>query len=262
MSFFSAPKTQWLLAALSIMTMHSVLVRGVTPSVYGYTIHYCGDKVDQIQQSVEEALYYVETTVLEDVAKVRSETQHRDAFLTYFKGTTLRTKVAKVFSDMVDVQRSNNIETNEYRIYCLQPGNLPPERAFAYLEICVADEQNIAAFEETEESKNIFICPSFWRLPLFPRVDTDCPLLRNNKMGNTPNLCANQMSAIIHELAHAHGVLEQEEIEYYYDQDAADLHPDKQLENAQNFALYAACMSMFSLCAPLTFHVLHCSIAC
>ncbi|KAG8532951.1 uncharacterized protein KY384_002829 [Bacidia gigantensis] len=233
-------------AVFCIIAIQGPLVHALG-SVYGYPINYCGNKTDQVIESFEEALYFVESNVLEDVKKVRSKTQPRDAFLTYFKGIRLKVPVAKLFSDMVDVQRpeQQNLETNKFRIYCLTEDAPDPVLVYAYQEACTVYEDTEAAYSSdipNDQGGNVLLCPAFFDLPLFPRPHNECPRIRNNTMENNANLSLNRLGAVVHELAHAHGAVDEStDVEVYYDQDAADLFPSDQLRNAQNYALYAAC---------------------
>ena len=108
------------------------------------------------------------------------------------------------------------------------------------------------AFSTSLEPNVIDICPNFFRYRRSVSR-TDCPSVRRNKMTQT-HLGYTQISILVHELAHLYGADEMMEYscnvrmdertvifsnETYGLQASAELAADKQVINAQNYAIYA-----------------------
>ena len=112
----------------------------------------------------------------------------------------------------------------------------------------------ISAFYRTELPYLVNICPTFYRLPKTadPRR---CPSVRKNKMTET-GLSFTQVGTLVHELGHIYGadpapdlpcsvttdenaiVNASDVLEVYRAQACAELPANRQILNAQNFALY------------------------
>ncbi|KAG8531795.1 uncharacterized protein KY384_003431 [Bacidia gigantensis] len=214
------------------------------PSVYGYPINFCGDKTSQVQSAFQDALDWVESKVIDDVQKSRTATQQRDAFLTFFKGTSLSQQVGNVFGRMLEVQDNDNVNSDTFRIYCLRYDSPGDQLKDTYRHLCELNSNTPAAHVHGPHTFNILLCPNFFQFPRFPRLRGDCPTIQGNKLyPNDIVLAKNQLAIIVHELAHAHGINPSPgERENYFIQDTADLHPDDQIRNAQNFAYYATAL--------------------
>lgn len=90
-----------------------------------------------------------------------------------------------------------------------------------------------------QPAKIIAVCPIFWTLPRIARRAA-CSWVSNGSLLTEPwNLRTTQFAVLVHELMHVYHRFDRRE-EVYDTSDVVDLSAEKSLENAQNFAYYAA----------------------
>ena len=91
------------------------------------------------------------------------------------------------------------------------------------------------------------LCPEFWNYEAFPDVET-CPAVSGGRghryfIDNGEELASTQFAVLIHELVHLYNTRDMGALrgEVYYAQDCVNLDAQQSLENANNWAFYAAC---------------------
>ena len=91
-----------------------------------------------------------------------------------------------------------------------------------------------------QPGKIISICPIYWGLPRVAQKAA-CPLVNGDgKLLTEPfNLRTTQFAVLVHELVHVYNTLDNKE-EVYDMEDVVGLSAARSLENAQNYASYAA----------------------
>lgn len=166
----------------------------------------------------------------------------QDPFHIFFSSNT-RSNVAKVYQAMIDAP------TTPVRpaFICVNPNSVP-ELASAR-GLCTSHDANaFSALGTNGLEGTIFLCSNFFEKSAFPTA-TNCPKVQfwwNRYFSSTGHALRNQFSIIVHELAHhysPHPIVALQEVH--------DLNKiiyqnaDFQLNNAANFAYFAACKSMF-----------------
>lgn len=90
-----------------------------------------------------------------------------------------------------------------------------------------------------QPAKIVSICPIFWTLPRIARKAA-CPWVANGEILTEPwNLRTTQYAVLVHEMVHVYNRFDSRE-EVYDLQGVIGLNATRSLENAQNFATYAA----------------------
>ena len=108
-----------------------------------------------------------------------------------------------------------------------------------YKLLCSDPEQPVINVHK--ETKILSICPIFWTLP-HVASKAACPLVdANGKLLTEPfNLRTTQVAVLVRELVHLYNVFDNKEEEVYDMEDVVGLSAARSLENAQNYASYAA----------------------
>ncbi|KAL9136617.1 MAG: hypothetical protein Q9175_002177 [Cornicularia normoerica] len=98
-----------------------------------------------------------------------------------------------------------------------------------------------------EPAKFVSICPIFWTIPRIARKAA-CPRVANGELLTEPwNLRTTQYAVLVHEMVHVYNRFNVKE-EVYDMADVVGLDATRSLENAQNFASYAAGEWCISVC--------------
>ncbi len=91
-----------------------------------------------------------------------------------------------------------------------------------------------------QPAKIVTVCPIFWTLPRVARRAA-CPWVADGTLMTEPwNLRSTQFAVLVHELVHVYNRFDRRE-EVYRMNDVVGLSAERSLENAQNYASYAAC---------------------
>ena len=180
-------------------------------------------------------------------AKLGSSSTH--GFTSFFKSDSNKNVIQDVFSKILDgpvvtvsPQRAQNIHraTAFPTIVCANEGD--PSTEWMYNSLC--QEQTHTAAGQRPGTELVVLCPLFFRLGQMGYAEPSsgfCPILIDNKLSpNSEALTLNQLSAMVHELTHLYGPVNQPNMESYRIQDAIDLNATASLENASNFVFYFA----------------------
>lgn len=97
-----------------------------------------------------------------------------------------------------------------------------------------------------QPNKIVFFCPSFWSMRRAARKSA-CPVIVNGEVETEPRqLRSTKFAVLVHELVHVYNKFDHtqhpfDDTEEVYDlEDVVGLNAERSLENAQNFAYYAA----------------------
>lgn len=166
----------------------------------------------------------------------------QDPFHIFFSSNT-RSSVAKVYHAMIEAP------TTPVRpaFICVNPDSVP--ELASVRGACTSHDANaFSTLGANGLERNIFICSNFFEKPAFPTA-ANCPKVQfwwNRYFSSNGHALGNQFSIIVYELAHhysPHPIVAMQEVH--------DLNKiiyqnaNFQLNNAANFAYFAACKSMF-----------------
>ena len=197
----------------------------------------------KLQSLLPNILFFLRETVLPDA---RSGNKGSSAFATFFTDNQSRAGVASIFSRIISARkvrskRSGRLE--KPRFGCLKENAESQLEREGYQHVCTGKQGGSMPAIHISDAEDVYLCsPEFFNFPLWPTT-ADCPTVEGGKLvPNDYRLSKNQMSILIHELAHLHGVNDRSgaAVEQYQVDDCAALRPMAKLKNAQNFALYAA----------------------
>lgn len=168
----------------------------------------------------------------------------QDPFHIFFSSST-RSNVAKVYQAMIDAPTTSVRPT----FICVNTDGAP-ELAGARRACTSHDANAFSTVGANGLEGNIFLCSNFFEKPAFPTA-ANCPVVQfwwSRYFSSTGHALSNQFSIIVYELAHHYsphpivGLQEVHDLNKIIYQ-----HADFQLNNAANFAYFAACKSMFPL---------------
>ena len=97
-----------------------------------------------------------------------------------------------------------------------------------------------------QPNRIVFFCPSYWSMRRAARKSA-CPVIVNGVVETEPRqLRSTKFAALVHELVHVYNKFDHtqdpfDDVEEVYDlEEVVGLNAERSLENAQNFAYYAA----------------------
>ena len=162
------------------------------------------------------------------------------AFRTFFKTNNNLEVVRQVFTDIINgspvlsIGAQNVSRWSPPTIVCADA-----DEPFLYHMRDWCNVPSRPVMNVLQPAKDLSICPIFWTLPRVARKAA-CPWVANGKLLTEPwNLRTTQYAVLVHELVHVYNRVDNRH-ELYNLQDVADLNATRSLENAQNFASYAA----------------------
>lgn len=166
----------------------------------------------------------------------------QDPFHIFFSSNT-RSSVAQVYHAMIDAPTPPVRPT----FICINPAGAPElENARG---ACTSHDANAFSIRGANGlGENIFLCPSFFEKPAFPTA-ANCPKAQfwwKRYFSSNGHALGNQFSILVYELAHHYaphpivGLQEIHDLNKIIYQNASF-----QLNNAANFAYFAACKPMF-----------------
>ena len=181
-------------------------------------------------------------------------TYSQHGYTAFFKTDDSVQAVRQIFDNIIDGSKiltgpwdrftKNYTSPPEWKpplIACVNPGE--PDTILAQ-ERC-EEHSNTTSSVVASVMKNsgiILICPVFFKLPRLARRP-GCPVVdpaTNKFVNNGLDFAFTQYAVLVHEMVHVYNTGASLEEEIYNIQEAVDLDPKSSLENAQNFALYAA----------------------
>ena len=209
-----------------------------------------------VARALGEIGAYIHVNILADV---ETGTSSERGFSAFFKTNANKDQVAKIFRSMtrgdVFTHRCLPGQTLRPTIHCVDADAVdsPDAKRCADKFLDRRITVDTGAFILDETPNVLHLCPMFFELPPRPHSGT-CPTVRHNHMTHT-TLADNQLAYLVHEIAHFYGatpyeyqlescdLLMNENVdvnatEVYDVQGCAELDQDKQVVNAQNYALY------------------------
>ena len=208
-----------------------------------YLIVYCNTTTTGSHVTYLQALIPYMQSLLQDVLTDLDRGTASPAYRAFFKTNNNLDAVRQVFTDMINganvlaVDLKNNVTRwSPPTLVCADN-----DQAFLthLMESCTTLPRSVMYV--MQPAKIVAVCPVFWTLPRIVRRPA-CPrVARDGRLLTEPfNLRTTQFAVLVHELAHVYNRFDRRE-EVYDLMDLVDLSAETSLENAQNFASYAAC---------------------
>lgn len=162
------------------------------------------------------------------------------AYRAFFKTTSNLDAVRQVFTDIINgpdvlsVGALNDTRWSPPTLVCADAGE-----PFLQHLLDHCNTPNRPVMDVLQPAKIVSVCPIFWTLPRVARKAA-CPWVANGELLTEPwNLRTTQYAVLVHELVHVYNRFDARE-EVYDLADVVGLNATRSLENAQNFASYAA----------------------
>ena len=207
-----------------------------------YLIVYCNATTTGSHVTYLQALIPYMQSLLQAILTDLDRGTASPAYRAFFKTNNNLDAVRQVFTDMINGTSMLTVDT-ENNVTRLSPPTLvcaDTDQAFLshLMENCRTTPR--AVMYVMQPAKIVAVCPIFWTLPHIARRPA-CPrVARDGRLLTEPrNLRTTQFAVLVHELVHVYNRFDRME-EVYDLMDLVDLSAEKSLENAQNFASYAA----------------------
>ncbi|KAL8734116.1 MAG: hypothetical protein Q9181_003305 [Wetmoreana brouardii] len=177
------------------------------------------------------------------LADLEHGTASRHGFRTFFKTNASLPHVKSVFQAIAN---GRYLRGRQPIIECLSDENLEPHQRVTYNIVCPSRISGPVPAGSLPYHGLMVICPPFWTRATFPYGD-GCPAVGGRRgqrrfVDTGADLSDTQFAIIVHELMHLYNPRDAvtKQGEAYSAQDCLELDPQKSIQNAGNFALYAA----------------------
>ena len=233
----SSPKS---LVSICFVALYAALALGFDSAKSGnYLIVYCdADTAGSHAAYLQKLIPYMQSH-LEAVVTDLDRGTASPAFRAFFKTNNNLEPVRKVFTDII----------NGSKIVTGQNGRFKPPPTLVCAD---TDEPSLDHLMDACNSytrpgayivnpqKLVALCRIFWTEPPAARK-TACPQIANGKALTEPtSLVETQYSILVHELVHIYNMFDDSWQEVYGFDDVVGLDAIRSVENAQNYAIYAA----------------------
>ena len=217
-----------------------------------YQIVYCkatssGPHTGFLQTLIPYTLDHLQDAVLTDLDRGTASPAYR----AFFKTNDSVAHVRRVFAQVVNgstipdvgVATVDGDSSGAPTLVCADA-----DRPFLQYHKVLCDVPDRPVINVLRPAEVLSICPIFWTLPHFalkaacPRVDVD-----GNLLTEPFNLRTTQFAVLVHELVHIYNPLDNKQ-EVYDMEDVVGLNASRSLQNAQNYASYAAGESFVCVC--------------
>ena len=207
-----------------------------------YLIVYCNATTTGSRVRYLQSLIPYTQSLLQAVLTDLDRGTASPAYRAFFKTNNNLDSVRQVFTDMINGSSILSEDTQNNVTRWSPPTLVCADNDQAFLghlmESC--DTHPRSVMYVMQPAKIVAVCPVFWTLPRIVRRPA-CPrVARDGRLLTEPwNLRTTQFAVLVHELVHIYNRFDRRE-EVYNLMDLVDLSAEKSLENAQNFASYAA----------------------
>ena len=226
--------TFYLIATASCQTPEDEIDEAKSGS---YLIVYCNANTPGSHASYLQALISDMKSELQAVLTDLDRGTSSPAYRAFFKTNNNLDAVRQVFRDIINGSSFPSVGARNLTIVS------PP------LLVCAdANQPFLHHFRDACEdsvmyvgfpAKVVAVCPYFWTVPRVARRSA-CPWVEDGRLMTEPwNLRTTQFAVLVHELVHIYNRFDGRE-EVYDMEDLVGLSAKRSLENAQNFATYAA----------------------
>lgn len=216
-----------------------------------YEIVYCKANETRSHAGYLQALIpYVQSILQDTILPDLERGIASPAYRAYFKTNNNLDPVRQIYTNMIE---GSNVLYSAGNITSRAPPTIicadtvePFVQPLRLMEYCNTPPRPV--MNVMQPNKVLSICPIFWTLPRVARKAA-CPRVSNGEIVSPDawNLATTQFAVLVHELAHIYNDYDNRE-EVYGVKEVIALNATRSLENAQNFAYYAACK--YSRAAP------------
>ena len=208
-----------------------------------YLIVYCNANTPGSQAAHLQTLIPYMQSNLEAVLTDLDRGTASPAFRAFFKTNNNLESVRQVFTDIINGSKILTVKSVQDETGVLRPPTLVcADTDEPGLDHLLDDCDSFARpwsyiFQPT---KLVSICPIFWTLPRIARRAA-CPRIAKGKVLTEPmSLMITQYVVLVHELVHIYNKFDDSRQEMYGFDDVVGLDATRSVENAQNYAIYAA----------------------
>ena len=197
---------------------------------------------DDLRQLLPE----IQQALRRNIIDLDSGTTSVHGFRTFFKSNSNVAIIKSVFQAIIAGANTNS--GDRPIIECLNPEDMTEEDQIeVYNKFCRSARRGVVEAMDFPKTSLVVLCPRFWDHPRFP-ISDDC-IDVNGRRGRAHfserglGLIHTRFSSLVHELVHLYNPLDAAYLkgEVYSAQECMALDADRSMENASNWALYAAC---------------------
>ena len=207
-----------------------------------YLILYCNANTTGSYAAYLQVLIPYMQSSLEAVLRDLDRGTASPAFHAFFKTNNNLETVRQVFTDIINGPDVLTVDTMRNDTRWAPPSLVCADADEPFLDHLL-DECN--SFTRPiayifQPARIVSICPLFWTVPRIARKRA-CPLVANGKLLTEPwNLRTTQYAILVHEMVHVYNRFDDSRQEVYDLEDVVGLDAIRSVENAQNYASYAA----------------------
>ena len=237
--FFAKP-----LISICLVALYAALALGLIDSIKSgnYLIAYCdanttGSHAAYLQHLVPYMQSHIEA-VLSDLDRGTAS----PAFRAFFKTNNNLEPVRQVFANILNGSEFLTVNSRGNGQFKAPPTLVCADTDEAFLDHLIDECYGfvLPMAYIINPQKMVAICPHFFLLPHIARK-TACPQIANGKVLTEPtSLIKTQYAILVHELVHIYNRFDDSEEEVYGFDDVVGLDAIRSVENAQNYASYAA----------------------
>ncbi|KAI4104975.1 MAG: hypothetical protein LQ339_003592 [Xanthoria mediterranea] len=172
----------------------------------------------------------------------------RHGYLTFFKSNEHLLFVEEVFRN---ITAGRMLQGRQPAIVCLHPSGQAPAQGSAYSMICEPQAgHGLVRARGLRSQASLSLCPEFWKRPAFPNGTDDCPVMAGRRgfqrfaeEEDGSALTDTQFGILIRELVRMYNPLDKGPADGGVNgaQECSELNREQSIQNAGNWALYAAC---------------------
>ena len=222
-------------------------------AVYQWQNYYMSHCTESQASQVISVFRDYETALPSILHEANLGLQSAYGFQSFFSVSENQVAVTSIFTQIKDTALITLPSGNSHSIvfFCINQGD--PTTVGAYNMWLEDTRRTAAALRGTYE---IWLLPSFWHHKPGPPALFDCPTVHGNKvLAGTDELRGSMWLILVHELVekYLHELFSDSPSDYpdypevYTMQECIDLPADKQVWNAQNYALFAAGIFTFQI---------------
>ena len=172
----------------------------------------------------------------------------RHGYVTFFKSNKHLLFVEEVFRN---ITAGRTLQGRQPAIVCLHPSGQAPAQSSAYSMMCEPRAgHGLVRARGSRSQASLSLCPEFWSRPAFPNGTDDCPVMAGRRgfqrfaeEEDGSALTDTQFGILIRELVRMYNPLDKGPAEGGANgaQECSELNREESIQNAGNWALYAAC---------------------
>ena len=232
------------LRSICLLALYAALALSLDSAKSGnYLIVYCNANTPGSQAAHLQTLIPYMQSNLEAVLRDLDRGTASPAFRAFFKTNDNLKSVRQVFTNIINGSKILTVKSMQDETAVLRPPTL----------VCAdTDEPGLDHLLDDcnsftrpwsyifQPTRIVSICPIFWTLPRIARRAA-CPRFANGNVLTEPmSLIMTQYVVLVHELVHIYNQFDDSWQEVYGFDDVVGLDAIRSVENAQNYAIYAA----------------------